>query len=138
MPTRADYAKINIACKALGLDRKTLIIDRYGLESSKLLTGAQVRDLLGHFRRLGWRPKRGQAKNRPGFIEIKPGPMARMQRKVLALWNSLGYEPVKLHRRCKKQFNIDRFDWVTDYDDLHILITDLTARCRRAGINCDD
>jgi hypothetical protein len=35
------------------------------------------------------------------FIEIKPGPAAKQQRKVLALWHALGYDMDKLHTRVK-------------------------------------
>ncbi|BDD85956.1 hypothetical protein [Desulfofustis limnaeus] len=58
MPTNAEYAKINIACKQLGIDKYQLLSDRYGLGSSKDLNRRQVWDLLEHLRRLGWRAKR--------------------------------------------------------------------------------
>ena len=135
MPTRAEYAKINIACKELAMDKSSLIMDRYQVESSRDLTAKQVADLLVFFRGKGWKPRKGKGRaGKDDFIEIKPGPMAQMQCKVAAMWNALGYPMDKLHVRCKKQFMVDRFEWVTDYNDLHVLITDLTARGRRAGI----
>jgi hypothetical protein len=39
----------------------------------------------------------------------------------------------QLHARCKRQFGVDRFEWLTDYQPLHILITDLEHRLRAAG-----
>jgi len=136
MPTRADYAKINIACKELGLDKHQLLADRYGLQSSKELTGTQTFDLLRHLQSLGWRAKSGRGapgkadRTRPGYIAIKPGPAAGQQRKVLAMWARLGYAPEKLHERCRRQFGVDRFEWVTEYAHLHVLITDLSKRLK--------
>jgi ParB-like chromosome segregation protein Spo0J len=146
MPTNIDYAKIAIACKDLGIDRHTLLADKYGVISSKDLTGPQVRDLLAHLRAKGWRPrkkaevKEGRSARRivdNNFRAIKKGPAARQQRYILALWNALGYDVAKLDARCKKQFGIDRIEWVVDHDQLHVLITDLQARCEAAGINPD-
>lgn len=131
MPTRADYAKINIACKELKIDKYDLLADRYGVESSKQLTMKQLYDLYEHFRSLGWTPRRGNAPAKKGdFITIKPGPSAAQQRKVLAMWHRLGYPMAKLHTRCKKQFGVERFEWLTDYNSLHVLITDLGHRLR--------
>ncbi len=105
------------------------------MESAKELAPKQAIVLLNKFRAKGWRP-RGKAKGKGqgakgNYIEIKPGPAAPQQRKVLALWAALGYEVAKLHARCKRQFGIERFEWVTDGNHLHILITDLEARLRR-------
>ena len=89
--------------------------------------------LIDSFRTKGWKPKKSvgsvRQKRRDGrYIDIKPGPAAGQQRKVLALWNELGYGMDKLHTRCKKQFNVERFEWLTDARHLHILITDLDYR----------
>ena len=73
------------------------------------------------------------AKRRDGnFIVIKPGPTAAQQRKVLAMWNSLGYGMDKLHSRCLRQFGVERFEWLTDQRHLHVLITDLEHRQKNA------
>ncbi len=136
MPTQADYAKIAIACKALGIDRLQLLSDRYDVESMKELTPRQLSDLYRHFRALGWspvnkkKPVTHKEKNRKDFIYLD-GPVAAQQRKVMALWKELGYEPASIHARVKKQFGVDSFRWLTDYDSLHILITDLEARLAR-------
>ncbi len=143
MPTNAQKAKIHIAKKEIGLSDQVyrdLLLDRYGVESSKYLKDGDVRDLLDHFRALGWRPRKGRGtpgrKKRDGnYIEIKPGPAARQQRKVLALWNELGYGMAKLHVRCRKQFGVERFEWLTDYRQLHVLITDLDARLKAGRHN---
>lgn len=54
MPSKADYAKIAIACNKLGIDRKQLISDRYNLESAKDLSTKQLRDLFSHLRSQGF------------------------------------------------------------------------------------
>ena len=146
IPTRADYAKINIACKELGLDKYDLLADRYGLSSSRDLSREQLADLYNHFRAKGWKPKSpkqvkvGRAttcRKNDNFIKIKPGPAARRQRYILAMWNGLGYDVAKLHRRCKKQFNVDRFEWLDDDHSLFVLITDLRKRYKDAGLDPD-
>lgn len=136
MPTRAEYAKINIACKELGIDKYDLLSDRYGLESSKDLTSDQVADMLDHFRKLGFKVKRPSTGQRKGyFIKIKPGPEARQKRYILALWKALGYKVPGIHKRCKTQFGVDRFEWLDDVDALQTLAKDLHNRCMNRGID---
>jgi hypothetical protein len=50
---------------------------------------------------------------------------------VAGLWNELGYPMAALHSRVKRQFKVERLQWLTDHDSLHVLITDLEARLRR-------
>jgi hypothetical protein len=136
MPTKADYAKINIACKELHLDKYQLLADRYGLESSKDLTDSQLADLYEHLHRQGWRVKAGKAGTRRGyFIRIPPGPMALQKRYILALWTALGYKLPGIHQRCKSQFGVDRFEWLEDPDALQTLAKDLHNRCLNKGID---
>ena len=137
---RADLAKIHIAKKELGLTDEAyrdMLHLHFGVSSAKDLLPKQVVVLLNNFRARGWKPKKGavvkhgradQRRKDDNFIVIKPGPAARQQRKVLAMWAALGYDVAKLHARCKKQFGIERFEWVTEYDELHVLITDLEHR----------
>jgi phage gp16-like protein len=144
---RADLAKIHIAKKELGLTDdvyRDILRIHFGVDSAKDLKPKQVTVLLNKFRAKGWKPKKGAiVKNgRTGtrrkddnYIQIKPGPAAKQQRYILAMWNALGYDVAKLHARCKKQFSIERFEWVTEYDELHVLITDLQQRCKSAGID---
>ncbi len=96
-PTRADYAKINIACKELGLDKYQLIGDRYGLESSKQLTRHQLADLYAHFRRLGWTPRRSRKKDMDMGVTYSD----RQHRKVQALWITLGKKGIVRNRGDK-------------------------------------
>ncbi|HHO49272.1 MAG TPA: regulatory protein GemA [Desulfobacteraceae bacterium] len=135
MPSKKNLAKIHIAKKELGLTDEVyrdILRNRFKVESARDLTDLQAATLLSLFRQRGWRPAIGRKaksdsreKSRSGYIAIRPGPAARQQRKVLAMWAQLGYEPEKLHGRCKRQFGIERFEWVTEHRDLHVLITDL-------------
>jgi len=136
-PTKAQLAKIHIAKKELQLADDTyrdILALNFKAESAKELTDRQAEQLLDLFRARGWKPKKAtstapRAKRRDGnYIVIKPGPSAAQQRKVLAMWNALGYGMDKLHIRCAKQFGVDRFEWLTDGGSLHILITDLKKR----------
>ncbi|MBA3005747.1 MAG: regulatory protein GemA [Desulfocapsa sp.] len=143
-PTNAQLAKIHIAKKDLQLTddvyRDILVLNFKGVQSAKGLTILQAEQLLENFKSKGWKPKKAPAgaprmKRRDGhYIDIKPGPTAKQQRKVLAMWNSLGYGMDKLHARCKRQFGVERFEWLTIPGDLHVLITDLKKRQDSAGV----
>jgi len=86
-PTNAEYAKINIACKQLGIDKYGLIADRYGLESTKQLTRQQTIDLLLHFKVLGWKPVRKKSSTKKN--KTSPHYEDARMRKVVALWITL-------------------------------------------------
>lgn len=140
MPDHAKLAKIHIAKKELALSEEAyrdILWLNFKVESAKELTEQQAQELINLFKAKGWVPKvdgpRGQRKSEGQFIEIKPGPAARQQRKVLALWHELGYDMTKLHTRVKKQFGVDRFEWLEDGQALHILITDLEHRLATQG-----
>ncbi len=139
MVSRADLAKIHIAKKELGMsdaEYRDVLHWRFQVGSAKELAPRQVTVLLNHFRAKGWRPKRPTTvKKDDNFVRIKPGPAARRQKYILAMWNALGYDVAKLHRRCKKQFGIDRLEWLDGDYELFVLITDLRKRCKDAGID---
>lgn len=131
-PSRSLSAQIHIARKDLALTddayRDTLRLN-FGVESSKSLTNQQAKALVELFKAKGFRPKPPtKPRKNPDFINIPAGPAAKQQRKVLALWHALGYDMDKLHTRVSKQFGVDRFEWLTDHEALHILITDLERR----------
>ena len=143
MPSRADLAKIHIAKKELGLTDEAyrdILRLHFQVESARDLTPRQATVLLNKFRAKGWKPKKS---TRPGsgnkdrknrnYRHIKPGPAAAQQRYVLSLWNRLGYDIRKLDARCRRQFGIERIEWVTDHHQLHVLITDLEHRCQAAS-----
>ncbi len=130
-PTHAEYAKINIACKQLGIDKYGLIADRYGLETSKDLSRQQTLDLLLHFKALGWKPARSR-KSKAGSRNSPQYEDARM-RKIVALWitlakdglvkNSANYALQKYVKRMTGKANLR---WC-DGADLNILIEALKA-----------
>lgn len=130
-PTKAQIVKIHIAIKELGIDDDTyrdILAINFDVTSSRDLAPEQAGVLLALLRAKGWQPK-GKAGFRPWgrrsqYIKTSDP----QQRKVLALWNALGYDMSKLHTRVKTQFGIDRFEWLRDHDSLHILITDLENR----------
>jgi len=137
-PTRSQLAKIHIAKKELQLSddiyRDIMAVNFSGCDSARDLTEQQATRLLDILRARGWQPKKSSntGKKRSGnYIKIQPGPAAARQRKILAMWNELGYAMEKLHTRCRREFNVDRFEWLTDGHALHVLITDLEKRIER-------
>jgi len=139
-PSNSALARIHIAKKELALTEEAyrdILHVNFQVESARELTEQQAVELINLFKAKGWQPKTGgastQRKSKDRFIEIKPGPAARQQRKVLALWHELGYDMAKLHTRVKKQFGVDRFEWLEDGKALHILITDLEHRLETQG-----
>ena len=141
MPTNAEYAKINIACKALSLDKYQLLADRYGLTTSKDLTRVQTADLLFYFGTLGWKPTRGTGKKRPGKCSPRyPDPQMR---KVVACWitlagagvvrNSADYAMQHYVKRVTGKHNLR---WC-DRHDLNTLIESLKSWAAREGVELD-
>lgn len=142
-PTRAQLAKIHIAKKELQLTDeiyRDILAVNFKVESARNLTNLQAAQLLEIFRAKGWQPKAPKSASeqmpRPKrtYITIKPGPTAAQQRKVLAMWNELGYAMEKLNSRCHRQFGVDRFEWLTDQKALHVLITDLDKRLKKTKV----
>jgi len=139
---KTTLAKIHIAKKELALSDQAyrdILFLNFQTGSAKDLTALQARQLIELFRARGWqsKPGRGQQKGKSRFITVKPGPAAKQQKKVLALWNTLGYDMGALHGRVKKQFGVDRFEWLEDGQALHVLITDLQRRVTRQNkVHC--
>lgn len=134
MPTNAEYAKINIACKQLGLDKYTLLADRYGLESSKNLTMRQTADLLAHFQSLGWRPKR--KKTSPKYDDARA-------RKIVALWITLAQAGVirnssdqALQAFVRRVTKVDNLSWC-DQAQLNTVIEALKDWAKRENVALD-
>lgn len=139
---RAKLAKIHIARKELALTDEAyrdILRLYFGAESAKELNDRQGTVLINLFKAKGWAPSpRPAAKREPRprrdshYIDIpEGGPAAQQQRMVAALWNELGYPMAALHSRVKRQFKVERLQWLTDHDSLHVLITDLETRMRR-------
>ncbi len=132
-PTHADYAKINIACKELGLDKYQLIGDRWGLESSKQLSHFQLTELYAHFKKLGWVPSRSAAKDKDFSVRYKEP----RHRKVQAMWITLGKAGIVRKRGdramnvfVKNQTGKDNLTWCTT-SDVSNLIEALKAMGKR-------
>lgn len=132
MPTTQQLAKIHIAKKDLALTDdayRDILRLHFKVESAKALTDRQAVVLINHLKSKGWQPKQPtKPRKNPDFINIQPGPAAKQQRKVLAMWHELGYGMAKLHSRVQTQFGVDRFEWLNDPHALHVLITDLEKR----------
>ena len=134
-PTNADYAKINIACKELNIDKHQLLGDRYGVESSKELNRAQLQDLYNHFHVLGWRVKRkASGRTSPRYSD-------RAQRKVVALWITLHKEGVirngsdlALQAYVKRMTGIANLKWC-DGGHCFVLIEALKGWALREGVD---
>jgi phage gp16-like protein len=138
-PSKADYAKINIACKELGLDKYELIGDRYGLESTKQLGIRQLADLYAHFRSLGWKVKAG--KGREGKISPKYG--SAVQRKVVALWITLSKAGVvrngsdkALQAYVKRVTGVENLKWC-DGGHCYSLIESLKSWAMRENVDVE-
>lgn len=145
MPTKGELAKIHIAVKQLGVDKYALIYDRYKVESTTKLTNSQTQDLLQHFKALGWsaKPKsktaNKHAPRRSDYIRVpRNAPHAPFKRKILVMWKAMGWTIGGLETRCKKQFGVDAFLWVTNLEQLNILARDLNGRLRAKGLDPDD
>lgn len=139
---RAKLAKIHIAKKELALTDdayRDILRLHFQAESAKELNDRQGTVLINLFRAKGWAPReRPEAKRAPrprrssSYIDIpEGGPAAQQQRMVAGLWNELGYPMCTLHSRVKRQFGVERMEWLRDHASLHILITDLEARLER-------
>lgn len=142
---RAKLAKIHIARKELALTDEAyrdILRLHFGVESAKELNDRQGTVLINLFRAKGWKsqprtelnsvPRVKKKRPSASYIDIpEGGPATQQQRKVAGLWNELGYPMCTLHSRVKRQFGVERLQWLTDHDSLHVLITDLEARLRR-------
>ncbi|MGE4552851.1 MAG: phage protein GemA/Gp16 family protein [Desulfovibrionaceae bacterium] len=141
---KALLGKVHIGRKQLGLDGgawRGLLAELFGVASSADLTDAELIRLVDHLAGLGAVfESKGHPRKKPGyqaraagrrsdFYEIPDGPSAPMQRKVAALWRSLGYDMTSLDTRVRREFGVDALRWLTDRKDLRRLIVDLERRC---------
>lgn len=138
MLSREILAKIHIAKKALGMkeeEYRDILRLRFDVATAKDLSPRQAIDLLAQFERAGWQPRPRKRPSGTDYIRIAESATGALQKRyVIKLWTMLGYDLPKLHSRIQKQFGVDRLEWLHDHEPLHILITDLEARCRRAGL----
>jgi phage gp16-like protein len=163
MPTRADYAKINIACKDLGIDKHHLVADRYSVDSTTKLTPLQTADLLRHLKSLGWKPRRkagaggrgagvrGQVSGDRGRgsgaggqgsgIRKSPAQSDPQRAKVVALWITLhkagqvrSGDDRALQRYVKRMTGLDNLAWCSDVM-VQLVCQGLVEWCKRCGVD---
>ncbi len=134
-PTKADYAKINIACKELGLDKHQLISDRYKIESSKQLNPWQLADIYKHFRSLGWKVKRSKES------KLSPKYDDRQHRKIVAIWITMAKKGVirnasdkALQAYVKRTVHLDNLKWC-GVDECRVLIESLKSWAHREDVD---
>ncbi len=138
-PTNAEYAKINIACKSLGIDKYDLIADRYSLESTKNLTRQQTFDLLAHFGTLGWKPTRKKGNSKKS--KSSPVYESPQMRKVVAMWITLADADIVRNRAnyalqnyVKRLTGKANLAWCK-HPDFKILIASLKAMGKDGGVD---
>ena len=139
-PSRPDNAKIHIAKKQLGLSDdvyRDILWIRYKKDSSAKLSSAQGRDLVEHFKTLGFKVKRKQNSKTSPKYEDK-----RMQ-KVVALWITLAQAGVvknkanyALQKYVKRMTGKGNLRWC-DGADLNLLIEGLKAWGIREDVDLD-
>lgn len=143
--------KAAIARTQIGIDDeayRTLLDRRYGVTSSTKLNTKQLTNLIGLYEsQYGWKPQPAKIKNptptqRKGkgyqgeFVEIAPNdPLAKQKRYALALAKLLGWKLSGLNTRCKKQFGVERFEWLGKQSEMQTLIRDMQLRCKKRGID---
>lgn len=136
MSRRALLAQVHMAVKDLVMPDdayRAMLHARYGVESSGKLSMGKLVDLVKHFEKLGWMPKRGAASPRRAakWVEVRDSDQhAGQKRQILAIWKKLGYSMVSLETRVRREFEVESFAWLHDQDQIHRLLTDLQARER--------
>lgn len=119
---------------------RTMLFDRYQVESSTKLSVQDLEDLISHFEKNlsveFYDSGRRSKKKNPNFYEIPDHvPHARQKRKIAAMWCALGYKMSGLNTRAKSQGDVDSFLWVKSQSFLQKLGRDLTSRCQKKGID---
>lgn len=146
MPGREGLIKkAAVARRQLGLEDdvyRALLADRYGVDSSTKLSITNLEDLIAHFCRCGWEPKRRtkskglvKGQRKPFYAVPDSDPNWRQKRYIAGMWAALGFDPADLDTRCRRQFGVDKFGWLSNQTSLQTLANDLLGRCQRAGID---
>ncbi|WP_374569664.1 gp16 family protein [Phenylobacterium sp.] len=146
---RAMLAKVHLAAKELGLDEETRrdVLERVtGHRSAGDCSDDQLDQVLGEFKRQGWKPKviqgGGPTASRPskGFQRAADHAVAR---KARAMWISLHQLGVvrdpserSLEAFAKRQLGVERLQWA-DQGQGYRLIEALKAMAEKAGWSQD-
>ncbi|WP_415714437.1 phage protein GemA/Gp16 family protein [Maridesulfovibrio sp.] len=151
-PKKGLIQKAAIARQQIGIDDvayRMLLERRYGVTSSKDLNIKQLHDLIHnvYIGEYGWEPKPSKNKKptptqkkgkgyQGEFVEINPkDPLAKQKRYALALAALLGWKLSGLDTRCKRQFGVEKFIWITKQSHMQTLIKDMQVRCKKRGID---
>jgi len=133
----ALIAKVKMGQKQLGMSEeryRCMLGDFCGVASCTELNNDQLLRLIDHLQDLG-AVYTSKKKRKKTFIVIDPeSPFAREKRRILALWNALGWKVEGIHSRCKTQFGVDRFQDLNDSQAIQTLNKDLTNRAARKGV----
>lgn len=117
-PTRNKLiAKVKIAQKQLGIsddDYRAMLAERYGVDSSTRLKGAQLGNLIQHMERLGFKP-RPSAKSKAR--KLADDCQSRMIRGIWIELHQLGVvrnaDEMALAAYVKRQTGVERLEWLT-------------------------
>ncbi len=150
-PKKGLIQKAAIARRQLGIDDEAyriLLVSRYNVNSSTQLNVKQLTDLIHLYTKTyGWKAEPSKPKNPTStqkkgkgyqgeFVEISDkDPLAKQKRYALALAKLLGWKLSGLNTRCKKQFEVERFEWISQQKHMQTLIKDMQQRCAKRGIN---
>ncbi len=133
----ALIAKVKMGQKQLGMSKeeyRCMLGDLFGVSSCTELKDGQLLRLIDHLQSLG-AVYTSKKRRKKAFIIIDPkSPFAREKRRILALWNALGWKVEGIHSRCKTQFGVDRFQDLNDSQAIQTLNKDLTNRAARKGV----
>ena len=154
-PKQAEPARLQSrACERVALYRKTeiarkqlpfmdeeafrsLLRSEFGVESRKDMSISQLSRLVQHFATLGVKYTQPAKSNnsrptrhgRPDFVEITDSmPFASEKRQILAIWRKLGYALASLDVRVRRAFGVECFVWMTDREQIGVLLSDLQRR----------
>ncbi|MFV0420855.1 regulatory protein GemA [Oleidesulfovibrio sp.] len=149
--SKADFAKIHIGKKQLGLDKddvayRAMLKNMFGVSSSADLDDRQRYRLICHLKELGANfsskgktyPKQPRRNSGDFYVIPDNVPYASQKRYILVLWKALGWSLKGIDTRMRKQFGLDSLVWVQDQAQLQTITKDLQNRCRKAGIDPDN
>lgn len=146
---RAMLAKVHLAAKELGLDEETRrdVLERVtGHRSAGDCTDAQLDQVLGEFKRQGWKPKvvqGGKAREARPSNAVRRASDSPMAKKARAMWISLHQLGVvrdpserALEAFGKRQLGVETLHWA-DESQGYRLIEALKQMAERAGWSQD-
>lgn len=107
---RREIQLIHVARQKVSMDEDTyraLLHDRFGVASSKDMDWKQRRELLDHFKTLGFK---STASQRPAPAKDKAAQVGKIRALLIALDNK---PDAYADGMSKHMFKIDRFEWCT-------------------------